>query len=286
MQLAVITDEIDDNLEHALDVMTEYGVRGVELRQLWGTHVIDLTDDQRAKVRDLVAQQNMVVCGIASPFYKCDLPGESGTEPGGPLHSASALGLGDQIDLLQRSFNVAQYFDTKLIRIFTFWKRRTLSPELEDQIVDLLAEPVALAEEAGLILGLENEHACYIGTGSQTARIVERIASPALRVIWDPGNAYCDGERPFPDGYEAVKDFITHVHVKDAKINTATGSPEWSVIGDGAIDWSGQIKALHQSGYDGFISLETHYAGPDGKEASSRACLEQLKRIMKEVGVS
>jgi len=281
MQLAVITDEIDDDLEHALDVMAEYGVRGVELRQLWNTHVLDLTDDQRARARDLIAQHNMVVVGIATPFYKCDLPGETGAEPGGPLHSATALGLADQIDLLQRSFKTAKFFDTKLIRIFTFWKRRALSPDLEDKIVDLLAEPVALAEEAGFILGLENEHACYIGTGAQTARIVERVASQALRVIWDPGNAYCDGERPFPNGYDDVKEFIAHVHVKDAKFDTVSGKPEWTVVGDGAIDWTGQIKALYESDYKGFLSLETHYSGPGGKEASSRACLEGLSRIIK-----
>lgn len=284
MKLAVITDEIDVDLEHALDVMAEYGVRGVELRQVWDTHVIDMTDEQRAKARDLIAERNMVVVGIATPFYKCDLPGETADGPAGPLHSASALGLGDQISLLQRSFQTAQYFDTKLIRIFTFWKRHSLSPELEDQIVDLLAEPVSLAEEAGIVLGLENEHACYIGTGAQTARILERISSPALRVIWDPGNAYCDGERPFPNGYDDVKDFIAHVHVKDAK--AVDGKPAWTVVGEGDIDWAGQFKALHEAGYKGYLSLETHYAGPDGKEATSRACLEAMNRILKEVGAS
>jgi sugar phosphate isomerase/epimerase len=284
MQLAVITDEISDDLGHALDVASEYGVRGVELRQVWGKHVLDLNDEERSKAREIIAQHNMVVVGIATPFYKCDLPGETVDGPVGNLHSATAVGLADQIDLLQRAFTTAQFFQTNLIRIFTFWKRKSLSPELEDQIVDLMAEPVALAEEAGMILGLENEHACYIGTGAQTARILERVDSPALRVIWDPGNAYCDGERPFPNGYDDLKDFIAHVHVKDAAVDKNTGKPEWTVVGEGGIDWKGQFEALKNSGYAGYLSLETHYSGPGGKEASSRACFEGINRIIKEVG--
>jgi sugar phosphate isomerase/epimerase len=280
MNLAVITDEIDDDLEHALDVMAEYGVRGVELRQLWNTHIIDATADQKERARTAIVQRGMTVVGIASPFYKCDLPGESEKGPIGPLHSASAVGLGEQIDLLRRTFETARFFDTRLIRIFTFWKRHAFSPEIEDQIVDLLGEPVALAEAEGFVLGLENEHACYTGTGAQAARVIERIGSPALRAIWDPGNAYFDGERPYPNGYEAVEKFIAHVHVKDAAVSKGTGNPEWTIVGEGEIDWKGQISELHRSGYSGYLSLETHYAGGGGKEASSRVCLEGLQRIV------
>lgn len=280
MDLAVITDEIDADLEHALDVMVEYGVRGVELRQVWDTHIIDASEDQKALARSLIVDRGMVVAAIASPFYKCDLPGETENVPGGSLHSASALGLGDQIDLLQRAFNTARYFDTTLVRIFNFWKRHPLSPEIEDQIVDLLSEPVALAEEAGMILGLENEHACYAGTGAQVSRIAERISSPALRIIWDPGNAYFDGERPFPDGYNEVRAFVAHVHVKDACVSAESGRPEWTVIGKGEIDWKGQITALKDSGYSGYLSLETHYSGAGSKEANSRLCLKGLQELI------
>ena len=280
MKVAVITDEIDADLGRALDVMAEYGVRGAELRQIWDKNISEAPEEywQRAK-RELDAR-GMTVVGIASPFYKCDLPGAEPDGPAGPLHSASARGLGDQIALLERCIEAAQFFDTKLIRTFSFWKHGPLTPLQEEMIVDAYAEPAAIAERARVILGIENEHACCLATGAQTARVLEEIASPSVRAIWDPGNAFMAGEVPFPTGYDAIKDFIAHVHVKDAYLPNGALVPEWAVVGEGAIDFAGQFAALKQSGYDGWLSLETHYSGHPTKEASSRACLEGLLRLL------
>ena len=278
MKLAVITDEIDSDLEHALDVMAEYGVQGAELRVLWDKNVTEASNDDWRRAKDLLDARGMTVVGIASPFYKCDLPGVESDSPAGSLHSASARGLGDQIALLERCFEAADFFGTNLIRVFSFWKRGMLTPALEETITDTFAEPAAMAERAGKVLAIENEYACYLGTGAQTARVLAEIASPAVRAVWDPGNAYLDGERPFPNGYEAIKDFVAHVHVKDAAVATGEIAPSWTILGQGDIDWVGQITALQQDGYTGWLSLETHYALPT-REAASRACLEALQKL-------
>ena len=64
-----------------------------------------------------------------------------------------------------------------------------------------------LAEEAskrGIVIGLENEHACNAGTGAEASRLLSRLDHPALKVVWDPANASILGETPFPDGYAQV----------------------------------------------------------------------------------
>jgi len=276
IKLSVITDEIDPDLDRALDVMLEYDVRGAELRQLWDKNIADAPQDYLDRARTAVQSRGMHVVGIASPFYKCDLPGSAPEGPAGPLHSATARGLADQIAMLERMIATARFFDTRLIRVFSFWKRGPLTPEVEETIVDAFAEPVSLAEAAGMVLGLENEHACFVATGAQVARVVDEVSSPALRAIWDPGNALFAGERPFPVGYEAARGRIAHVHVKDARIAPGAPAPEWTIVGQGDIDYAGQIAALVADGYDGYLSLETHYAGEATKEASSRVCLEGL----------
>lgn len=43
---AVITDEITQDFERALDVMLEYGCRTAELRGLWGINIMDLDADR------------------------------------------------------------------------------------------------------------------------------------------------------------------------------------------------------------------------------------------------
>lgn len=283
MELAVITDEIDADLGHALDVMAEYGVRGAELRQVWDKNIAEAPLDYWQRAKDLLDARGMTVVGIASPFYKCALPGAEVDGPLGPLHSASALGLGDQIAVLERCIEAARFFDTTLIRTFSFWKQGPLTPTQEEMIVDAYAEPALMAERAGLTLVIENEHACCLATGAQTARVLEEIGSPAVRAVWDPGNAFMAGEVPFPTGYEAIRDFIAHVHVKDAAVAPGAPAPEWTVVGAGDIDWAGQLAALKQSGYAGWLSLETHYGGHGSKEASSRACLEGLQALLARV---
>lgn len=277
MQLAVITDEIDTDLARALDVMAEYGVRGAELRGLWDKNIADAPPEYRQRAKALLDERGMTVVGLASPFYKCDLPGVAGEGEAGPLHGASARGLGAQIALLEHCFEAARFFNTRLVRVFSFWKRGALTPEVEEQIVDAFAEPAAMAARAGMTLGIENEHACYLGTGAQTARVLEEIHSPHVRAIWDPGNAFMDGEQPFPTGYAAIKDFVVHVHIKDAHVPAGSLTPEWARVGTGQIDLAGQIAALRASGYAGWLSLETHWDGGGGKEASSRACLAALR---------
>jgi sugar phosphate isomerase/epimerase len=279
MELAVITDEIDNDLGRALEVMAEYDVRGAELRTVWDKNIADAPREYWQRAKDLLAERGMHVVGIASPFYKCDMPGIDIEGPAGPLHSATARGLGDQIALLEHCIDIARFFDTNLIRVFSFWKHGPLTPAIEERIVDAFAEPVALAEREGIVLGLENEHACCLGTGAQTARVLAEINSPALRAIWDPGNAFMDGEEPFPRGYEAIKEFIAHVHIKDAAVPPGATEPDWTLVGGGQIDYSGQMAALRADGYPGYLSLETHWVGPDGKEVSSRACLEALQKL-------
>jgi len=282
---AVITDEISQEFERALDVMLEYGVRDAELRSLWGTNVLDLTTAQKERARAALAARGMRVCSIASPIFKCnlypDVP-EGGT---GPLHLAVERPLEQQLALLERAIELCRYFNTRLVRIFAFWRQCELTEQVIADIVAAIEPAVRRAEQAEIVLGLENEHACLLGTGRETAVVLETIGSPHLRAIWDPGNAFFLGETPFPDGYDAIRNYLTHVHVKDAT-RGADGKPRWTVVGHGEIDFSGQIGALVRDGYQRLLSLETHYKPASGDpEEGSRHCLDGLLRLLREAGV-
>ncbi|HSV74060.1 MAG TPA: sugar phosphate isomerase/epimerase family protein [Chthonomonadales bacterium] len=278
MTLSVITDEISQDFEYALDVMLEYGVRAAELRGLWGANIAELTPAQTDHAKRGLSERGMVVSCLATPFYKCDL-GEEAAAVAGQMHLARARGHGEQMALLERCCGLAHAFGTPLIRVFTFWRRGDLTPEIEGRIVDAFEEPVRIAEREGVTLVLENEHACYIGTGAETARVVRAIGSPHVRVCWDPGNALAAGERPFPDGYAAVRGLVDHVHVKDATVQP-DGSPRWCVVGDGEVGYTGHVEALRGDGYTGYVSLETHYVPEGGTpEDGSRACLAALRAL-------
>ena len=101
MRLSVITDEISQEFEHALDVMAEYGVTGAELRGLWGTNIADLDAGQIARAQRALAERGMVASALATPMFKCDLV-EAAPTIEGPMHLASARGRSDQLELLRR----------------------------------------------------------------------------------------------------------------------------------------------------------------------------------------
>jgi sugar phosphate isomerase/epimerase len=142
-----------------------------------------------------------------------------------------------------------------------------------------LGQLVEKAAEQDLIIGLENEHACNIGTARETARLLEALQHPNLRVVWDPANAYVAGESPYPGGYRLLPpDRIVHVHAKDCHLEGH--SPIWGPLGTRAIDWKGQIAALLQDRYAGYLSLETHWPGPKGdKLEGSRICGWNLRGL-------
>ena len=53
-RLGVITDEIDGDLERALAVASELGLREVELNSLWGRNIVELSEDEIEKAESLL----------------------------------------------------------------------------------------------------------------------------------------------------------------------------------------------------------------------------------------
>ncbi|MDX1933612.1 MAG: sugar phosphate isomerase/epimerase [Capsulimonadales bacterium] len=285
MRLCVITDEISQNLGHALNVMAEYGCKDAELRNVYGSYIVDADENLIARVEQDLKNAQMTVPCIDTPFFKCDLPGTTpGQGAGGPTHNARQRTPDEQMHLLLRAIDLCKRFESPYIRIFSFWKRGPLTPDIEERIADQLVRPCEIAERAGITLLLENEHSCYLGTGKETARVIEKVGSPALKMIWDPGNAYVAGERPFPSGYDSAKPHLAHLHIKDARA-TDEGKIEWTVVGEGEIDYAGQFAALRADGFSGAVSLETHYKGPNNNaEEASRLCLAGMRRLIEAAG--
>lgn len=277
--IAGITDEFSFDLDTALDAMAQVGMTGAELRLIGDRNIIDFSDNEIAGVRERVEQRGMKVLSIASPVLKCVLPDAP------PLDQrfqqdvfGSAYTIADQPRLSKRAFEIAEQSGARIIRVFSYW--RTSAPErCLGRIISALRDLADRAADRGLIIGLENEHACNVATGAEAGRVLAALDHPALKSIWDPANASILGEVPFPDGYDALPhDRIAHVHAKDCHVEGH--KPTWGPLGEMGIDWRGQIAALKRDGYTGAISLETHWRGPDGDRLrASIICGEKLRTL-------
>jgi sugar phosphate isomerase/epimerase len=261
--IAAITDEYTADLEKSLEPIVATGMTGVELRVLWGKNIMDLGQDDLARARDIIGAKGLKVVSIASPLLKCVLPNSPPVDER-VQHDvfASKHTFEDQPPLAERAFSIAKFFDCKIIRVFSYW--RTVEPKkCFDGVVKGLAELAGKAGKEGLIVGIENEHACNVATATETAAVLGAVADPALQVVWDPANSLCAGEEPFPYGFNLLPvNRIAHVHAKDCHIENR--KPVWGPLGTRSVDWKGQVAALLAAGYKGYISLETHWPGPGG----------------------
>lgn len=278
--LAAITDEFSpSDLERALAGMAHVGMTGAELRVVGGRNAIELSDDELDGVRKTIEARGMTIVSLASPLLKCVLPGspELDTRVQHDVFG-SPYTFDDQPRLTRRAFEVAERLGARIVRVFSYW--RTVEP---DRCYDAARAALHdLAEEAGrrgMVIGVENEHACNAGTGAEAARLIAGVDHPALKVVWDPANASILGEVPFPDGYRRLPPSrIVHVHAKDCVVKDH--KPIWGPVGEMGVDWTGQIAALRSDGYAGWISLETHWTGPAGdKFEASSICGANLRRL-------
>jgi len=247
VRLSVISDEIDPNLDRALDVLEELGIDAAELRFL---------DRAPEEARATLDRRGFTVSAIASPFMKCDRG-----EP--------------QDDVLDAALEAARILGAPIVRAFAYWRETDPFTAIA-AAAPVLRDAAERAHEAGVTLALENEHECNVATSAEARAALDAAASPHLRLIWDPGNAAMLDPTSFHGlgGLEDIRDRVAHVHVKDV-----TASQEWTRIGDGIVDFSSLLRSLRDTGYDGYLSFETHYQRDGSGELATRDCVAALREL-------
>jgi sugar phosphate isomerase/epimerase len=284
LPIAAITDEFTPDIVAALEPMSVIGMTGAELRMIAlngapAKNIMDLSESELDATIAAVRAKGMEIISIASPLLKCVYPG--GPEIDTRFQQdvfASKHTFEDQPRLANHAFAIAHRTGARIIRVFSYW--RTVDPDkLFDAVVNTLGDLAEQARKEDLIIGLENEHACQIGTGAEAARLLNALDHPNLKLVWDPANALVGGETPFPNGYQLLpKNRIVHVHAKDCHMDGH--KPIWGPLGTRNVDWKGQIAALLADGYRGYLSLETHWPGPNNsKMEASTICGWNLRGL-------
>jgi sugar phosphate isomerase/epimerase len=277
--IAAITDEFSPTLAAAIPMMKEIGMSAAELRVVDGKNIMDLSADELKRTKDVLDEAGLPVISIASPVLKCVLPNAPALDSRFQHDVfASKHTFADQPRLTEHAVEIAKFFGARIVRVFSYW--RTVEPErCHDAIVEALSRLGELGACEDILFGLENEHACNVGTASETARILKAVPHAHVAIVWDPANALVAGEDPYPGGYGVLpKERIAHVHAKDCHMEGE--KPIWGPLGTRRVAWKGQIAALLADGYKGYVSLETHWPGPDSnKLEASRICGWNLRGL-------
>lgn len=271
MHCSVITDEISGNLADALRVCYECAIDTIELRTVDGTHLVFHDRRSLEKIRALLEESQVRVQAIASPFLKC------------PLWEAGSRDMAREWALLQRSLEIAHLLGAPLVRTFSFLRTPDCDPMMERAtVLETLAEAVQRTEASGKILALENEHTCTVATAEEAGWLLDQIQSDAFGLIWDPGNEAMLGLEA-GQGYRYVRGKrLLHLHIKD--VHRSPQGNRFVKLGTGCIDYRRLFQALAADGYEGMLSLETHYQHPEGgREQATRESLAALRSLLHEI---
>ena len=286
-RLAVINDEITQDFEKACQIAaSDFALHWIELRSMWNKNVTELSAKEVADARKILEEHKLRVTDIASPLFKTDWPGaprSSQSETRDQFHAHFDASAQDK--LLERCIVLAKSFNTDRIRCFDFWRLDDAKP-YRAAINAKLQQAAERCAQDNLILLLENEMSCNTATGEESAAVLRAIPNTNLMLNWDPGNAAAFGGTPYPTGYQLLpKDRIGHCHCKDV-VRKPDLKYDWAPVGSGMVDWVGQLQALLHDGFHSGLSLETHWRGAGTPEASTRASMEGLRKMLTRARIS
>jgi sugar phosphate isomerase/epimerase len=242
LALGIASDEIAADFRTAVRHGLSWGITRYEIRCLTSGRIPDVSPAEWEDVIAAVKEHGLTITALSPGILKHSLARYDDLER-------------EVREVLPRTIECAGQCGARLIIVFGVQRRTPESPGDHERLIGLLRRAAGTAASAGLKLAIENEPGFYCDTGAATRKIIDEVGSPALGANWDPCNAFGTDELPYPDGYGAVKSVILNVHAKD----TARGSLIQCVpIGEGAIDWAGQIRALVADGIVPHVTIETH----------------------------
>ena len=221
-----------------LEIAQRVGLDGLEISAGEATDTLDVAKPEvRQAYKEYAAKTGVVVSSVAMGFLNGAPLAE---DPRGPAW-------------LEQTIDAAKDLGVGVVLLAFFGKgdlrhRDELKADCVDVVVERLKEAAPRAQQAGLVLGLENTL-----SGKDNLAILDRIGSDAVQVYYDTGNSTYNGY-DVPAEIRAIgKDRICQFHFKDGRY----------FLGQGKVDMDAVAKAIQAIGYEGWLVLETSIPSKD-----------------------
>jgi sugar phosphate isomerase/epimerase len=247
-------DEAGEDLDIQIKATKELGWNKIETRKLFGSNLAYITDAQFDEVCRKLDESgvsfNCFGSGIANWATDiADPPDKSYEEMRLAVPRMQRLGI-------------------EMIRVMSFpVKDRANFDSYYDETVKRMRTIAQIAADGGVTCVLENCSGWGSGSPEHAVRLLEGVDSPYFKAVFDTGNPVFDDDmRTGPnykkqnslEYYQAVKDFIVYIHIKDGYMDGDKMVYTYAGEGDGYVREI--MTDLLKNGYDGGISMEPHLA--------------------------
>lgn len=250
-------DEISDSLDIQIENLKKLGINYVEMRGVDGDNLIFHSDEKVREIREKLDDAGIALSALGSPLGK--------------------IGIDDPFEKhfeeFKRAVEIAHKMNTRNIRMFSFYLSDEQRKTEKDRVFERLGRFVSYAKENDAVLLHENEKGIYGESAGECLEILKEFSGEHFSAIFDFANFVQCGQDTL-EAYEMLKDYISYIHVKDARKENGTVVPSGS--GDGNVEEI--LKRLFAGGYDGFLSIEPHlfdFKGFEGLERGRTAALSE-----------
>lgn len=241
--LSAFADEVSSDFTKQLEYLKSKDISYIEPRNINGTGVAAITLEEAKNAKKMLDDYKIGVSSIGSPIGKISVEDD----------------FADHIRLFEHVMDIAEIFETKNIRMFSFFYPKNTDVHTHRAAVlarlELLLE---LAEKRGLTLCHENEKAIY-GEAPEDCLDLMKHFDGRMKSVLDMGNfAFC--QKDPMKGYEYLAPYIEYIHIKDAFYDTRivpAGQGEGKVF---------EILSAYNkyTDKDTFLTMEPHLTVFDG----------------------
>jgi sugar phosphate isomerase/epimerase len=253
------------------------------MRTVDGRNLLGMTLAEVAAIGDVLSQAGIKVPTFVSPVLKWAAPGKAPADS--RVDFAFDPALCPVEDPSAHAFDVATVLGATRLRVFSHLRYVDFRPADLEPALDRLMD---LAHRHDVIVELENEPVCNLGSVAELARFFEALSAllnqfgeeMTLRPLVDIGNSYGMSAPPSESDIAMLAPRVDMIHLKDRDMAAQRTVP----LGDGDIPWADELKRLLAgvTAPEIVASLETH-CPQDGRNATARS-VAALRRIAAEIG--
>ena len=196
IKLCAFADEADDALAGQIKAMQENGIGYLELRTIEKKNVTKFTNEEVKEYKKQLDDAGIKVWSIGSPIGKIKITDDFAAE----------------LDLCKRTIEIANMFDAKSIRMFSFYGTNG-EAQYRDEVMERLSKYVEAARGSGVTLCHENEKGIYGDIAVRCREIHETL--PELKCVFDPANFVQSGQDTL-EAWAMLEPYVFYGHIKDS----------------------------------------------------------------------